>query len=93
MTGKIAACDFGLKTFLTGSKGKDIIFPQFFRQLRNKLKAASPSLLGRKKGSNNWYRAKDNLNRVYEKITNKRHDWFGKLAHQLTDTYDGLINI
>ena len=38
-----------------------------------------------------WYKAKDNLNRVYEDVSNKRRDWFWKLAHKLTDKYDVLI--
>jgi len=91
VTGKNAGWDFGLKTFLTGSDGSIIKSPLFFNQLRNKLKAANRSLSRKKKGSHNWYRAKDYLNRVYEEISNKRHDWFWKLAHQLTDEYDVLI--
>lgn len=91
VTGKIAGWDFGLKTFLTGSDGTVIQSPLFFNQLRNQVKTANRSLSRRKKGSGNWYRAKDYLNRVYEKISNKRRDWFWKLAHQLTDLYDVLI--
>ncbi|WP_019509572.1 RNA-guided endonuclease TnpB family protein [Pleurocapsa sp. PCC 7319] len=85
VTGKIAGWDFGLKTFLTNSDGKSIESPLFFNQLRNKLKAANRSLSRKKKGSHNWYRAKDHLNRVYEEISNKRRDWFWKLSNQLTD--------
>ena len=91
MTGKIAGWDFGLKTFLVGSDNTIIQSPLFFKQLRNKLKVASRSLSRKKKGSNNWYRAKDHLNRVHEQIAHKRHDWFWKFAHQLTNSYDVLI--
>ena len=91
VTGKNAGWDFGLKTFLTGSDGSIIKSSLFFNQLRNKLKAANRSLSRKKIGSNNWYRAKDHLNRVYEQISYKRRDWFWKLAHQLTDEYDVLI--
>lgn len=91
VTGKSAGWDFGLKMFLTSSNGITIQSPLFFNQLRTQLKAASRSLSRKKKGSNNWYRAKDRLNRVYEEISNKRSDWFWKLAHQLTDEYDVLI--
>ena len=91
MTGKSTGWDFGLKTFLTSSDGKVIESPLFFKQLSNKLKVASRSLSRKKKGSSNWYRAKDNLNRVYEEIANKRRDWFWKLSHKLTDQYDVLI--
>ena len=91
VTGKIAGFDYGLRTFLTVSDGTTVDSPLFFNQSRNRLKAASRNLSSKKKGSNNWYKAKDNLSRVYEDISNKRKDWFWKLAHKLTDEYDVLI--
>ena len=91
VTGKIAAFDYGLKTFLTVSDGTSIDSPLFFNQARKKLKAASRNLSSKKKGSNNWYKAKDNLNRVYEDVSNKRRDWFWKLSQDLTNKYDVLI--
>ena len=91
VTGKIAGFDYGLKTFLTVSDGTTIESPLFFNQSRNRLKAASRNLSNKKKGSNNWYKAKDRLNRVYEDVSNKRRDWFWKLAHKLTNEYDVLI--
>ena len=91
VTGKIAGFDFGLKTFITASDLKAIKSPLFFNEFRSKLKAASRKLSSKKKGSNNWYKAKDNLNRVYEQISHKRRDWFWKLAHKLTNEYDVLI--
>ncbi|MEM8832737.1 MAG: transposase [Cyanobacteria bacterium P01_G01_bin.19] len=91
VTGKIAGFDYGLKTFLTVSDGTTIKSPLFFNQSRNRLKAASRNLSSKKKGSNNWYKALIHLNRVYEDISNKRRDWFWKLAHDLTNKYDVLI--
>ncbi len=91
VTGKIAGFDYGLKTFLTVSDETLIESPLFFNQARSKLKAASRNLSSKQKGSNNWYKAKDKLNRVHEDISNKRRDWFWKLAHKLTDKYDVLI--
>ena len=91
VTSKIAGFDFGLRTFLTISDKTTVDSPLFFNAVRNRLKTASRNLSRKQKGSNNWYRAKDDLNRVYEDISNKRKDWFSKLAHQLTDKYDVLI--
>jgi putative transposase len=91
VTGKIAGFDYGLKTFLTVSDGTSIESPLFFNQARKKLKTASKNLSSKQKGSRNWYKAKDNLNRVYEDMSNKRKDWFWKLAHDLTNKYDVLI--
>ena len=90
-TGKIVGWDFGLKTFLTGSDGTTIDSPLFFNSSRNRLKCASRNLSSKQKGSGNWYKAKDHLNRVYEDVSNKRRDWFWKLAHKLTNEYDALI--
>ena len=91
VTGKIAGFDFGLKTFLTISNLTTIKSPLFFKKFRSQLKAASRNLSRKKKGSNNWHKAKDNLNRVFERISHKRRDWFWKLAHELTNEYDVLI--
>ena len=91
VTGKIAGFDFGLKTFLTASDLTKIESPFFFNQLRSELKDANRKLSRKRKGSNNWDQAKDNLNRVYERISHKRKDWFWKLAHKLTNKYDVLI--
>ncbi len=91
VTGKIAGFDYGLRTFLTVSDGTTIESPLFFNQARKGLKAANRKLSSKKKGSSNWYKAKDNLNRIYEDISNKRRDWFWKLAHKLIDEYDVLI--
>ena len=91
VTGKIAGLDFGLKTFLTVSDGTKIESPLFFNQFRSLLRKANKNLSSKNKGSNNWHQAKNHLARVHEFISNKRKDWFWKLAHELTNKYDVLI--
>ncbi|RMD67955.1 MAG: hypothetical protein D6822_07750 [Cyanobacteria bacterium J149] len=44
-----------------------------------------------KQSSNNRNEAQKHLALIHEFISNKRKDWFWKLAHELTDTYDVLI--
>ncbi len=90
VTDKIAGFDFGLKTFLTCSDGTKIESPQFFKQSINDIKLAVLQHSKKLKGSNNRERARKNLVRKHEKIVNRRHDWFWKLAHQLTDKFDVL---
>lgn len=89
-TGKIAGFDFGLKTFLTCSDGTKIESPQFFKQSLNAVKKASKQHSKKIKGSSNRERTRKNLVRKYEDISNRRRDWFWKLAHQLTDRFDVL---
>lgn len=89
-TGKIAGFDFGLKTFLTCSDGSKIESPLFFKQSLNAIKKASRQHSKKLKGSSNRERARKNLVRKHEDISNRRRDWFWKLAHELTDKFDVL---
>ncbi len=89
-SGKAAGFDFGLKNFLTCSDGTKIESPLFFTQSLNEIRKASRLLSRKKKGSNNWHKARLNLARKYKDVTNRRQDWFWKLAHQLTDEFDVL---
>jgi putative transposase len=89
-TGKIAGFDFGLKTFLTCSDGSKIESLQFFKQSLNTIKKASKQHSKKLKGSSNRERAKKNLVRKHENISNRRREWFWKLVHELTDKFDIL---
>ncbi|AVH69302.1 RNA-guided endonuclease InsQ/TnpB family protein [Nostoc sp. 'Lobaria pulmonaria (5183) cyanobiont'] len=89
-TGNIAGFDFGLKTFLTCSDGTKIESPQFLKQSLNAIKKASIHHSTKLKGSSNRERARKNLVRKYEDISNRRRDWFWKLAHELTNKFDVL---
>lgn len=89
-TSKIAGFDFGLKTFLTCSDGTTIKSPQFLKQSLKILANASRRQARSVKGSANRERARKNLVRKYEDISNRRRDWFWKLAHELTDQFDVL---
>jgi len=90
MTGKIAGFDFGIKTFLTCSEGFKIQSPEFFSQSINKVKKASRNHSRKQKGSNTRDKARLNLARRYEDITNRREDWFWKLAYDLCKRFDVL---
>lgn len=89
-TGNTAGFDFGLKTFLTCSDGSKIESPRFLKQSLSEIKKASKSHSKKLKGSFNRERARKNLVRSYEDISNRRRDWFWKLAHKLTDKFDVL---
>ena len=86
----IAGFDFGLKTFLTCSDGSTIESPQFLKQSLNAIKKASQQHSRKQTGSNNRQQARKHLVRKYEDVTNRRSDWFWKLAHNLTDRFDVL---
>jgi putative transposase len=89
-TSRIAGFDFGLKTFLTVSDGTIIESPQFLKQSLKAIKKASRSHSKKQKVSANRERARLNLVRKHEDVSQQRSDWFWKLAHDLTNRFDVL---
>ena len=90
-SGKTAGFDFGCKIFLTCSEGFEIKSPLFLKQSLKQLRLASRNHSRKKKGSRGREKARKHLVRVYEKVANRRRDWFWKLAHELTDKFDYLF--
>jgi len=90
-TGKIAGFDFGLKIFLTTSGNEQIKSPLFMKANLSMLRRLSKTHSRKRKGSNNRNKARLNLARLHENISNQRKDFFWKLAHRLTDKYDYLF--
>ncbi|MEM9945379.1 MAG: transposase [Cyanobacteria bacterium P01_D01_bin.36] len=90
-SGRIAGFDFGLKTFLISSEGEKIQSPLFLKRSANEMARLQRILSRKKKGSNNWNKARIALAKAHRDVANKRRDWFFKLANDLTDRYDYLF--
>ncbi len=90
-SGNIVGMDFGLKTFLTLSDGTRIENPLFFRQALNEIRHLNRILSRKQRGSHNRRKANRALALAHARIKNKRMDWFFKLAHDLTDTFDVIV--
>lgn len=86
--GAMVGMDFGLKTYLTLSDGTDICNPQFLKQDIKDLKRLSKALSKSTMGSNNRNRRRHELDRLHERIVNRRDDWQWKMAHSLCRKYD-----
>ncbi|GAB4198506.1 MAG: RNA-guided endonuclease TnpB family protein [Coleofasciculaceae cyanobacterium] len=89
-TSKIAGFDFGLKVFLTCSERFKIESPEFLKSSLNVIRKASKQHSRKVKGSGGRERARKHLVRQHEKVSNRRRDWFWKLAHELTNKFDVL---
>ena len=89
--GKITGIDVGLKTFLTLSDGTQEKSPEFFKSNLKLIKQLHKTLSSKKKGSNNREKARVNLSKGHEKITNKRRDYFFKLADKLTKEHSYIF--
>lgn len=85
--GKAVGMDFGLKHFLNLDNGSVIDSPQWHKASLNELRAAHRAVSRRQRDSNNRKRAVHNLGRVYQHISNRRRDWFFKLANRLVVEY------
>lgn len=85
--GKAVGMDFGLKHFLNLDDGTIIDSPQWYRASFKELRAAHRAVSCCQKGSRNHRRAIRNLERICQRISNRRRDWFFKLANQLVGEY------
>lgn len=63
--------------------GSVIDSPEWYKASLKELQKAHRAVSRCKKGSNHRKRAIRHLNRVYEKISNRRRDWFFKLAREI----------
>jgi putative transposase len=88
VTGKIAGFDFGLKTFLANSNGRDIKSPLYLLKAKKQLRKLSQRLSSKKLSSNNWNKARIKLAKLHQRVANLRRNWFWELSHNLCDTYD-----
>ena len=88
LTGKSVGFDFGMKHMLVGSDGTTIDSPLFLRSQLSRLKKLNRVLSRKKKGSNNWEKAKLNVARFHQRVEDQRNDYQWKLARKLLFTYD-----
>lgn len=85
--GKAVGMDFGLKHFLNLDDGSVIDSPQWYKASLNELRIAHRAVSRCQKGSQNRRRAIRNLERIYQRISNRRRDWFFNLANELVGEY------
>lgn len=86
-SGEIVGLDFGLKTFLTTSKGDRLESPLFFKRNMELLKSLSRNLSRKKPGSNQSRKARLVLARAYRRTANQRRDFHFKTALALAMEY------
>lgn len=85
--GASVGLDFGLKTYLTLNDGTRIGNPLFLKQDLNELRRRSRALSRCGKGSNHRKARRMDLERLHERIRNRRDDWQWKTCHELCGKY------
>ena len=89
--GASVGIDFGLKTYMTMSDGTNIESPRFLNTDLPSLQKKGRKLSMSKQHSHHREQRRKDLNRLYERIVNKRNAWQWQLAHRLCRQYDRIF--
>lgn len=89
--GSIVGIDVGLESFATLSNGEKILNPRFFREEEHELARVQRRLSKAPKGSHERRSALKVVERVHERIANKRNDFANQVSHQLTDRFGVIV--
>lgn len=82
--------DLGIKSFIVTSDGIKFDNPKYLKKSIDRLKILSKRLSKKQKGSNNRNKARINVAKLYEKITNQRKDFLHKASDVITKQYDTI---
>jgi putative transposase len=89
---KVVGLDVGIKSFLVDSEGNPPVGnPKFLKHSLKELRIKQRKLARAKKGSERRKNAKLQVSKVYEKITNQRHDFQHKLANEYIKNYGVIV--
>ena len=88
--GASVGIDFGLKTYMTMSDGTKVKNPQFLKTTLPKVQRASRNLSKSASDSHHHQSRRMELDRVHERIVNKRSEFQWQLAHLLCRQYDHI---
>lgn len=87
-TGRTVGLDMGLKSFAVTSDGVEYPNHKFLAKSQKKLARLQRQLSRKSKGSKRREKARVNVARLHEKISNQRNDMLHKLSTQLVRDYD-----
>ena len=75
--------DLGIKDFAIDSNGEKYFNPQYLRKYEYQLKKEQRKLSRKKHGSSNYFKQRQRLFKVHEKIRNMREDFLHKLSSKI----------
>ena len=83
--------DIGLKSLVTLSTGEAIQYPRYYVKAEQKLAVAQRDLSRKKKGSSNRRKAKINVARIGQRVTNLRDEFLHKVSKKIVDSADLIV--
>lgn len=87
-TGAVVGLDMGLKALVITSDGVEYPNHKHLAKSQQKLAKLQRRLSRKSKGSNRWEKARIKVARLYEHVSNQRHDMLHKLSIELIQNYD-----
>jgi putative transposase len=85
--GSVVGLDVGLESFATLSNGEKILNPRFFRAEEQELAKAQRKLSAEKRGSIEWRKRLKVVQRVHERIANKRSNFIHQESRKLVNRF------
>jgi putative transposase len=89
--GSVVGIDVGLESFATLSNGEKIANPRFFREEEKELARVQRKLSKAPKCSQERKKALKAVERVHERIANKRNDFANQVSRQLVDRFGVIV--
>jgi len=89
--GSVVGIDVGLESFATFSNGEKIANPRFFRAEEKALAKAQRKLSKAPMGSSERKKAKWVVERVHERISNRRMEFANQVSRQLVDRFGVIV--
>ena len=84
----VVGIDLGVKKLLTLSDGTSYDNNKYILKYEKRIKRKQRELSRKVKRSNNYYKCKKELARLYSKLTNSRKYYIHKITKSITDEYD-----
>ena len=85
---KSIGLDYSSPHFYVDNFGNKIDMPHFYRQKEKKIAIEDKKLKRCSPGSNNYYKQKNRIAKLYKRSQNQRNDFLHKLSTQLANEYD-----
>lgn len=87
----IVGIDLGIKDVVITSNNKKYSNEKSIQKYEKRIKRKQRELARKQKGSNNYYKCRQQLSRLYSKLKNARLYMAHKITKKITDTYDIIV--
>lgn len=91
LTNKRVGVDVGVKDFVITSDGEVFENRHFFKKQESKLVRLQRQLSKKQKGSNNRYKQRVRIAKIFEKLTNQKNAYIHSVVNELLTYYDTVF--